>query len=104
MKPKRLREVIRRPLLSEKSAALQENRGTICLEVARDANKIDIKRAVESIFGVKVQKVRTMMQHGKLRRLRMAEGRKPDWKKAYVILKKGEKPITYENFVVQEKA
>jgi large subunit ribosomal protein L23 len=98
----RMRQIVRRPLLSEKSALKQE-KGTLCFQVARDANKIEIRQAVQHLFGVKVQKVRTLNVRGKMRRFRLAVGKRPNWKKAYVILKEGEKMVSFEDFVVEEK-
>ena len=60
-------------------------------EVARDANKIDIKRAVEKLLGAKVADVRTAIAHGKMKRQGQFVGRRSDWKKAYVMLREGEK-------------
>jgi large subunit ribosomal protein L23 len=98
-----MRHIIRRPLLSEKAHRKQEA-GVMCFEVSRDANKIEIRRAVESLFGVKVLKVRTMTRRGKTRRFRMTPSKRPDWKKAYVVLQPGEKVVQFENFVVEDKA
>ena len=102
MNTTRMRQIVRCPLLSEKSATKQE-KGTLCFRVARYANKIEIRQAVEHLFDVKVQKVRTMNVRGKMRRFRMAVGKRPNWKKAYVILKKGEKVASFEDFVAEEK-
>jgi large subunit ribosomal protein L23 len=60
-------------------------------QVAMNANKIDIKRAVEQLFGSKVQCVRTSLAHGKVKRQGKYQGRRSDWKKAYVTLREGEK-------------
>ena len=68
-------------------------------KVLRDANKIEIKDAVEKIFKVKVQSVRTAIFHGKKRRQGRYSGRRPDWKKAYVTLKEGEKMIEFSEAV-----
>ena len=99
----RMRQIIRRPILSEKSAVKGEQ-GIMCLQVAKDATKIDVRRAVETLFGVKVDSVRTMTVHGKSRRFRLTASKRPDWKKAYIVLRKGEKPVRFEDFVVEEKA
>jgi large subunit ribosomal protein L23 len=64
---------------------------TIVLEVSLDATKIDVKRAVERLFGSKVSAVRTQIMHGKFKRQGRFEGQRPDWKKAWVRLKEGEK-------------
>ena len=87
----KLTDVIRRPLITEKTTTLREDGRTLVFEVARDANKIDIKRAVETLFGSKVQSVRTSLAHGKMKRQGKFMGRRSDWKKAYVKLRDGEK-------------
>jgi large subunit ribosomal protein L23 len=84
-------DVIRRPLITEKTSILREDGKTIVFDVARDANKIDIKRAVEQLFGAKVASVRTTLSHGKVKRQGRFSGRRSDWKKAYVRLRDGEK-------------
>ena len=86
-----LTDVIRRPLITEKSSTLREDGKTIVFAVARDANKIDIRRAVEHLLGAKVASVRTTLAHGKVKRQGRYAGRRPDWKKAYVRLRDGEK-------------
>jgi large subunit ribosomal protein L23 len=88
---KDLYNIIISPLLTEKGTLLKEKDNKILLKVAKDANKIEIKRAVEEIFKVKVEKVRTINYKGKKKRLGRFEGKRPDWKKAIVTLKKGEK-------------
>ena len=92
---KNLYEVIRRPLITEKSTALKETQRTLCFEVHRDATKPEIKKAVETLFGVKVADVRVANVHGKVKRQGRYVGQRPDWKKAYVVLKKGEKMIEF---------
>ena len=84
-------EVIRRPLITEKTSIIREDGRTIVFHVAAGANKIDIKRAVESLLGAKVADVRTSIAHGKVKRQGRFAGRRPDWKKAYVRLRDGEK-------------
>jgi len=84
-------DVVKRPLLTEKAVALQERNNCYGFEVHRDANKIQIRHAVEKIFNVKVEKVRTQNIRGKSRRLGWRAGRKPDWKKAIVTLAEGHK-------------
>ncbi len=91
----RLQEVIRRPVVTEKSAALKEESRIMCFEVAPNANKIQIRAAVEHLFKVKVEEVRTVSATGKLRRQRGFSGYRSDWKKAYVKLKKGQKVPEY---------
>jgi large subunit ribosomal protein L23 len=87
----KLTNVIRRPLLTEKTANLKEDRHTVVFEVAAGATKVDIKRAVEQLLGAKVANVRTALVHGKIKRQGRFAGRRPDWKKAYVRLRDGEK-------------
>ena len=87
----KLTDVIRRPLVTEKTTILREDGRTLVFQVARDANKIEISHAVEQLFGSKVADVRTTSMHGKLKRQGRFVGRRPDWKKAYVRLKDGEK-------------
>lgn len=91
----RIQDVIRRPLISEKSTILREVSPTYAFEVATAANKIQIRRAVEHQFGVKVAEVRVASMHGKTRRQGRFVGRRSDWKKAYVRLREGEKPIEF---------
>ena len=92
---KNMYEVIRRPLITEKTTALKETQRSLCFEVHRDASKPEIKKAVETLFGVKVQDVRVANVHGKVKRQGRYVGRRPDWKKAYVVLKQGEKMIEF---------
>jgi len=87
----KLTSVIRRPLITEKTTILREDGRTLVLQVAADANKVEIRRAVEQLFGSKVADVRTTSMRGKLKRQGRFAGRRPDWKKAYVRLKDGEK-------------
>jgi large subunit ribosomal protein L23 len=91
----RIQEVIRRPLITEKSTVLKDERGIVAFEVDRRANKIEVKRAVEAQFNVKVAQVRSASMHGKMRRQGRYVGRKPDWKKVYVRLAPGQKPIEF---------
>ena len=92
---KNLYEVLRRPLITEKTTTLKETQRTLGFEVHRDATKPEIKKAVESFFGVKVEDVRVVNVHGKVKRQGRYSGKRPDWKKAYVVLKKGEKMIEF---------
>jgi len=87
----KLTEVIRRPLITEKTTVMREDGRTLVFEVARNANKLDVKRAVEKLLGPKVALVRTSLTHGKQKRQGQFVGRRSDWKKAYVVLKEGEK-------------
>lgn len=88
-------EVIRRPIVTEKGVGIKEGERTLCFEVVPEANKIQIKAAVEKLFKVKVEEVRTMNSAGKLRRRGRFTGYRPDTKKAYVRLKAGEKMPEY---------
>lgn len=85
------REIIVRPLITEKTSALQEQANVLCFEVAPEANKIEIRQAVEKLFGVKVVSVQVVNMRGKLRRYGRFSGFRPDWRKAYVRLAPGEK-------------
>ncbi|MFN0172134.1 MAG: 50S ribosomal protein L23 [Bryobacteraceae bacterium] len=87
--------VIRRPIVTEKGVGKKEAENTLCFEVAPDANKTHIRQAVEKLFKVKVADVRTSNIDGKLRRRGRFSGYKPDWKKAYVRLKPGQKVPEY---------
>jgi len=90
-----LYDVIRRPLITEKGLAAKETEGTLVFDVAPDASKTEVKQAVEALFKVKVLNVRTANVLGKERRRGKFSGYKPDWKKAYVRLKEGEKMPEY---------
>ena len=92
---KNLHDVIRRPLLTEKSTLLKEAQQTLVFEVHRDATKPEIRKAVEALFSVKVLEVRVANVHGKVKRQGRFVGRRPDWKKAYVVLRKGEKMVEF---------
>jgi large subunit ribosomal protein L23 len=92
---KNLYEVIRRPLITEKSTTLKEAQRTVCFEVHRDATKPEIKKAVEALFGAKVADVRVANVHGKVKRQGRHAGKRPDWKKAFVVLKEGEKMVEF---------
>ena len=84
-------EVLRRPIITEKSTVIRDEGLTLVFEVARNANKIDIRRAVEHLLGPRVESVRTSLAHGKMKRQGRHVGRRSDWKKAYVRLREGEK-------------
>ena len=88
-------QVIKRPVITEKGLTLKEQDRTLCFEVHEDASKQEIREAVEQLFKVKVQQVRTMTVPGKMRRRGKYSGYRPDWKKAYVTLREGEKMIEY---------
>jgi large subunit ribosomal protein L23 len=87
----KLTDVIRRPLVTEKTTILREDGRTIVFQVATGANKIEIKQAIEKLLGSKVESIRTAMAHGKVKRQGRFAGRRSDWKKAYIRLKAGEK-------------
>jgi large subunit ribosomal protein L23 len=87
----KLTDVIRRPLVTEKTTILREDGRTVVFQVARGANKIEIKQAIEKLLGAKVSDVRTANAHGKVKRQGRFVGRRSDWKKAYVTLREGEK-------------
>jgi|ERR1051325_9473467 large subunit ribosomal protein L23 len=85
-------QIIRRPLVTEKSTLLRESgANVIAFEVAPNANKIQVKQAVEELFKVKVEDVRVFNVRGKMKRMGKWEGKRRDWRKAYVRLKAGEK-------------
>ena len=84
------RTIVRRALITEKGTRIRERENGYLFEVARDANKIEIKQAIEAIFPVKVQSVRTQRVHGKPKRMGRYAGHRPDWKKAVVTLQKGQ--------------
>jgi large subunit ribosomal protein L23 len=88
-------DIIRRPLITEKGHVKREAEATLCFEVHKDANKIEIKQAVETVFKVKVSDVRTSVFAGKLRRRGRFTGYASDWKKAYVRLAPGQKMPEY---------
>ena len=88
-----LHDVLCAPLITEKGSVLRDTENLYLFRVAKSANKIQIKKAVEAIFKVKVDSVRTVRVHGKVKRVGRRVGRRPDWKKAYVKLKAGEKTI-----------
>jgi len=86
-----LTDVIRRPLITEKTSILREDGRTLVFEVHVNANKIEVKRAIEKLLGSKVEAVRTSISHGKEKRQGRFAGHRSDWKKAYVRLRDGEK-------------
>jgi len=88
-------QILRKPLLTEKTNNLKADRNIVCFEVAPGVNKKQIKEAVEKMFGVKVVGVKTFNAQGKMRRYGRSMGRRPDWKKAYVRIKEGEKKIEF---------
>ena len=87
----KLTDVIRRPLITEKTSIQREDGRTLVFQVALGANKVEIRRAIEKLLGAKVDSVRTGIAHGKEKRQGRFAGRRSDWKKAYVKLREGEK-------------
>jgi large subunit ribosomal protein L23 len=92
-----LHAVLVRPLLTEKITGLREATNTVGFIVHPEANRLQIKQAVEVLLKVKVQRVNVLNMPGKLKRLGRFSGRRSDWKKAFVTLKKGEKLEMYES-------
>jgi large subunit ribosomal protein L23 len=90
------RSIIRKVLITEKGTLLREVQHQYFFEVAREANKIEIKRAVEAVFNVKVDSVQTMQVRGKVKRQGRYSGRRNDWKKAIVKLKPDQKIELFE--------
>ncbi len=87
--------VIERPIVTEKGVAKKDGERTLCFQVAADANKTQVKAAIEQLFKIKVEEVRTVTTPGKLRRRGKFSGYRSDWKKAYVRLKPGQKIPEY---------
>ena len=87
-------EIIKKPVITENSMDQMADR-KYTFEVAKDANKIEIKKAVEEVFGVKVEKVTTMRVLGKVKRMGANSGKRPDWKKAIVKLAENSKTIEF---------
>ena len=90
------RTIVKKALITEKGTVLRELRNQYHFEVARDANKIEIKHAIENIFSVKVSQVRTMQFRGKVRRQGRYVGKRSDWKKAVVTLEPDNKIELFE--------
>ena len=86
-----IHDVLVRPLVTEKGMTKKEDERTLCFQVSPNANKIQVKQAVEKLFSVKVETVRTANFEGKLRRRGKFTGYKSDWKKAYVKIAEGQK-------------
>jgi large subunit ribosomal protein L23 len=91
----RPQDVIIGPLITEKSTIMKEKGNVLAFKVDPRANKVQVRKAVEALFKVKVASVRTENMHGKFKRVGRFAGRRSDWKKAYVTLKPGEKTIEY---------
>ena len=94
---KESRQVVLRPLVTEKATALKDDRNQVSFQVALDANRVDIRRAVETIFKVKVTEVRTQVVYGKEKRMGRFVGRRPSWKKAVVQLAPDNKIELFES-------
>jgi large subunit ribosomal protein L23 len=90
-----MQDVIIRPLITEKATKLKDATATVCFEVHPDANKIEVRRAVEQLFKVKVSAVRVTNRVGKLKRMGRFVGRRKNWKKAFVRLAPGQKMIEF---------
>ncbi len=91
-----LYDIVRIPRITEKGTRLKEQSNVLTFEVRTDANKVQVRKAIEGIFKVKVADVTTVNISGKKKRMGMREGRRSDWKKAYVTLKPGEKIDIFE--------
>jgi len=87
---RRIDQIIIRPLLTEKATAMNEESNIFSFEVGKNTTKIEIKQAVQSLFGVKVEDVRTMVVRGKVKRFGRYFGKRPNWKKALVTVADGE--------------
>jgi large subunit ribosomal protein L23 len=92
-------DVIKKPIVTEKGVTKKDNEQTLCFQVASAASKTEIRKAVETVFKVKVADVRTSITAGKLRRRGRFAGYRSDWKKAYVRLKAGEKMPEYAEII-----
>jgi large subunit ribosomal protein L23 len=93
----KLYEIIKRPIISEKSTALAEIAGKYAFEVDAKANKHEIRDAVQQLFKVNVREVRTMIMHGKIKRLARSTVKRANWKKAIVTLQEGQKIDFFQN-------
>jgi len=92
-----MHRVLLQPLLTEKITGLREKSNTVGFVVHPEANRVQIKQAVETLLKVKVEKVNLMNVRGKVKRLGRFSGKRSDWKKAFVTLKEGEKLEMYES-------
>ena len=90
-------EIIKRPLITEKAVIAKEALGRYSFEVSLEATKHAIRQAVEQMFKVKVEEVRTLVVRGKARRVGRYTGQRPNWKKAIVTLKKGQKIALFDS-------
>lgn len=89
-------QIIRRPLITEKGIRYNEQQNTMVFQVDTRANKLQIKQAIEALFQVRVLHVNTLNMQGKKKRIRAREGKRPDWKKAYVTLREGDSITFFE--------
>ena len=89
-------DVVKGPVITEKGTLVSELGNQVVFRVHRSANKVEIRQAIETLFKVKVEKVRTTRQLGKIRRVGKHAGRRPDWKKAYVTLAEGHRIDFFE--------
>ncbi len=92
-------QILQKPVITEKGLDVKERARTLCFRVDSNATKSEIKQAVQTVFKVKIESVRTAVFHGKVRRRGRTFGYRPDWKKAYVKLKAGEKMPEYTDNV-----
>jgi large subunit ribosomal protein L23 len=90
------RSIILKPLVTEKGSRLREQGNKYLFSVLPDANKLEIKRAVQDIFNVKVKDVQTIAVRGKVKRMGVFQGKRPDWKKAVVTLEEGQSIDLFE--------
>jgi large subunit ribosomal protein L23 len=91
------RQVVLRPMVTEKATTAKDERNQVTFQVAPDANKVEVRQAVEAIFKVKVTGVRTQVVFGKMKRMGRYIGRRPSWKKAVVTLGPGSKIELFES-------
>lgn len=96
MSGKDIYSILRRPVITEKAAVLKEDNNQLVLRVRADANKIEIRKAVEKLMDVSVTSVNTAIQRGKTRRMGKSQGKRPNWKKAVVTLGAGQSVEFYE--------
>ena len=88
--------IVQGPIITEKGTFVQERGNQVIFRVHPGANKVEIRQAIETLFKVRVEKVRTSRQLGKVRRVGRHQGRRPDWKKAYVTLAEGSRIDFFE--------
>lgn len=98
MSAKDIHSILNRPIVTEKTTLQKEDCNQVVFTVRRDANKVEIRQAVEALLGVRVTAVNTMICRGKTKRLGSSTGRRPNWKKAIVTLAIGEEVEFFESF------